>query len=519
MSLFGSMQQSFLGGIYRSARYRSTRALRGFMAKHNRGARIVAHLQRAFALPPPSLTSNDQALVERLGIFHARWYCEQYPDVLSSGIDPYVHYMQYGWREGRRPSSAFDPDGYARLEGSFSPRDHNPIIHLLQVGFGNPAVCSWLDANKQQGRGAQSPSIRLQNGVCLIGYLRSEIGLGQAARNLAYACDADQLPISFRQVPLPGRENDAEFRTKCTNVPDRRATLLVTGLPSILDLQQEIGPGRVNILYPFWELARIPNDWLEVARRFDEIWAPSAFIARSFPPNFGRPVRLVPQPVRTSDVPAINSAAAGSLRFYTYLDFDSHSTRKNSIAAIQAFRSAFPKAQRDVTLIVKARGGQDSGMRERLRGVAAQDPRIEVIDRTLDRAQMDSLMQSCDVYISLHRSEGFGFGAAEALAAGKPVVSTDYGGTTDFITPETGYPIAYDLVALKRGDYPGWENQVWADPKMDATVDAFRAIYADPSAATAKAMRGRSLLHERFAPAVVGAQVRALLVNLGCLEQ
>ena len=221
------------------------------------------------------------------------------------------------------------------------------------------------------------------------------------------------------------------------------------GLAFYLRPTHEIGLGRVNILYPFWELSRIPPAWLDVARRFDEIWAPSSFVARAFPPDFDRPVRLVRQPMWLSAVPANNARPPEILRLYTYLDFDSYSARKNPTAAVRAFQAAFPADQRDVQLVVKARGGQDSGVREWLVATASTDPRIELIDKTLNRDQMDAMMRGCDVFISLHRSEGFGLGAAEALAAGKAVVATDYGGTTDFITPDTGYPLAYDLVPLK----------------------------------------------------------------------
>src|SRR5262249_48634586 len=149
---------------------------------------------------------------------------------------------------------------------------------------------------------------------------------------------------------------------------------------------------------------------------------------------------------------------------------------------------------------------------------ASTDPRIEVIDKTLNRDQMDVMMQSCDVFISLHRSEGFGLGAAEALAAGKAGGATDFAGTNDLISPHTGYPVAYDLVPVKRGDYPGWEGQVWAEPKLDAIVAALRSVYEDRSAARAKGLRGQALLRELFAPAVVGARVQELLQNLGVLQ-
>ena len=501
-----------------SIRHRSKLAVRRLMQTNDRGQRLLADLQRICGFAAPPVTRNDRALAEQLGLFNAHWYCAEYPDVAASGADPFVHYMQYGWCEGRKPAPGFSAQDYAQLERGFNPHECNPIIHLLQMGLGNPAVCRWLDNTARPACTEQVASIRLQDGLCLIGYLCSEIGLGQAARNLAYACDAGRLPMSFRHLPLPGRESDAEFRTKCITVPDRKANLLVVGLPSICDLTHEIAPGRVNILYPFWELSRVPRAWLDVARRFDEIWVPSSFVAHAFPPDFDRPVRLVRQPVWTSAVLANNAPLPDILRLYTYLDFDSYSARKNPTAAVHAFQAAFAPGQRDVKLVVKVRGGQDSGIREWLAAKTSADPRIEVIDQTLNRDQMDAMMQSCDVFISLHRSEGFGLGAAEALAAGKAVVATDYAATTDLITPDTGYPVAYDLVPVKRGDYPGWEGQVWAEPKLDAMVAALRSVYEDRSAARAKGLRGQALLRELFAPAVVGARVQELLQNLGVLQ-
>jgi hypothetical protein len=43
--------------------------------------------------------------------------------------------------------------------------------------------------------------------------------------------------------------------------------------------------------------------------------------------------------------------------------------------------------------------------------------------------------------ISLHRSEGFGRGMAEALQQGVDVIATAYGGNTDFCTGPRAHPV------------------------------------------------------------------------------
>jgi glycosyltransferase involved in cell wall biosynthesis len=360
--------------------------------------------------------------------------------------------------------------------------------------------------------------MRLEDGLCIAGYLCSEIGLGEAARILAHACDSQRLPLSLCRLPsLPGRENEQEFATKSNKVSDRKAQLMVFGLSSVGKFVHAPTPGAINILYPYWELARVPPQWLPQVRMFDEVWAPSAFIASAFPEILDRPVRLVRQPVHLPAAVPPPRSGRDTLRLFTYLDFDSFGARKNPTAAVNAFRAAFAPAQRDVELVIKIRGTHDNGLRRWLMRTASADPRIKVIDRTLDRLRMNELMAGCDVFVSLHRSEGFGFGAAEALAAGKAVVATDYGGTTDFITPATGYPVDYVLEPVRPGEYVESEGQEWATAREDAAVAALRAIHADPAEADARARRGFALLAKQHALPVAGAEIARLLRELGAL--
>ncbi|WP_233880370.1 glycosyltransferase [Paraburkholderia flagellata] len=454
-----------------------------------------------------------------VGVFDEAWYCEAYPDVVAAGLDPYAHYMGSGWREGRQPAKWFDVEGYAARFPGFRPAEDNPVLHFFEHGLTDPQFHKQLGMDLWGGSQDDQPSQiskALQNGLCITGYLRSEIGLGQAARNLTYACDTARLPISMRNLPLPGRQNDLEFRSKCNSPVDRKANLVLVGLPAVVDMQAEVAPGRLNVFYPFWELERIPKEWHAAIRNFDEVWLPSSFVARGFAEIPGLVVRDVPQPVRLPrEVPP--SRGGSTLRFLTYMDTDSWVSRKNPKAAVEAFCAAFALNRRDVELTVKLRGDRGDGLRQWLGEVAAKDDRIHVVDRTLNRAEMDALMVENDVFISLHRSEGFGFGAAEALAAGRAVVSTDYSATTDFIDEQTGFPVACSMVPVGPGEYIRTENQVWAEVNLDAAVAALRAIEANPAEARARAMRGFAVLQDRFSPAVVGKEIGRILGEHGLI--
>lgn len=92
--------EQVLAGVLSSRSWRITRPLRrnrgndaAVMAQNSDAlsATEVAHLQAQY----PSVSWD--------------WYLAQNPDVAEQGIDPAWHYHHFGWREGRRPVSWFDP--------------------------------------------------------------------------------------------------------------------------------------------------------------------------------------------------------------------------------------------------------------------------------------------------------------------------------------------------------------------------------------------------------------------------
>ncbi|MBT8636329.1 glycosyltransferase family 4 protein [Polynucleobacter paneuropaeus] len=216
-------------------------------------------------------------------------------------------------------------------------------------------------------------------------------------------------------------------------------------------------------------------------------------------------------PVKIPKTFAPNKIASSKLRIYSSMDFDSAVSRKNPLGVLDAFKLAFPLKYKDVELILKIRGALHPQLRLILESYLLNDPRITIIEKTLTRAEIDELTQSCNIYLSMHRSEGFGFGPAEALACAKIVVCTDYGGTRDFINGKTGFPVEYQLTPVKPNEYPFWENQVWAEPSLESAALALRSVYDDYEKACRKAEMGRSLLLKNYSYEVIGALMKDLL--------
>lgn len=355
---------------------------------------------------------------------------------------------------------------------------------------------------------------RQRFGLDVVGYLLSEIGLGEAARLLVGALDAAQIPTRLVNVPLPGRQADDRLADRLAVSDKHAAALSIFGLMDLRVFATRASRHQVNIAYPYWELPTAPSSVRPIFDRFDAYWAPTTFIRDMLTAEQSRPVRLIPQPIRLSPRPPPALTFEGPLRVLSFFDYDSVMTRKNPLGAVHAFMAAFPVVKSDVQLVIKARGSLRTEAQERLYEFIERDPRIVIIDETLTREGMDALMASCHVFLSLHRSEGFGLGCAEALASGKIVVATNFGGPRDMITPATGYPVAFRPVRLAPDDYPESEGSYWAEPDVSHAAEILRAIYDRPAEAAAKPRAGYAYLKANHSFEVVGTRIAQALREL-----
>jgi glycosyltransferase involved in cell wall biosynthesis len=354
----------------------------------------------------------------------------------------------------------------------------------------------------------------LPDGLDIFGFFLSEIGLGQSARLYHAAAASQNISVTAVNRSLPGREAEPAFQGLLSRHGRHRIGLNIAGLVAFRKISREICSQRRNIALPLWELDTVSAHRIKSLRGFETLWAPSNFIKESLERSTNRPVALVRHPLHITTSTMPERDPANPLRILFFFDFDSFSTRKNPEGAVKAFQLAFHRNE-DVLLTIKTRGGSDVGRRSWLLHQASLDSRIRVIDETLPYEEIRSLLEQHDVFLSLHRSEGFGLGCAEALALGKIVVSTDYGGTRDFISEATGFPVSYKTVPVGEGEYIDAKGAVWAEPSIEHAAQRLREIYDTPEMAWEKARKGRQHLSRHHSVEVVGARLRDLLETEG----
>lgn len=52
----------------------------------------------------------------------------------AAHIDPLIHYIQYGWSEGRDPSASFHTTAYLLANPDITNAGVNPLQHYLEFG-------------------------------------------------------------------------------------------------------------------------------------------------------------------------------------------------------------------------------------------------------------------------------------------------------------------------------------------------------------------------------------------------
>lgn len=82
-------------------------------------------------------------------------------------------------------------------------------------------------------------------------------------------------------------------------------------------------------------------------------------------------------------------------------------------------------------------------------------PRIEILNSHLSSEEMVMFYQSCDAFVLPTHAEGWGLPTHEAMAMGLPVVTTNWGGTTEFVTSDNALLLdVIDLIDTSGGVIP-----------------------------------------------------------------
>jgi hypothetical protein len=349
-------------------------------------------------------------------------------------------------------------------------------------------------------------------GVNVVGYFRSELGVGEAARQVVSALDAHRiplLPIHGRTIP-PNRQGHAFTHLDPT---DARfpVNLICMNADVLGEFATQAGPdffdARYSIGMWFWEVERFPEIWVSAFDHLDELWLPTEHVVRAVSPLSSIPIVKVTLPV---DMPVIVPMARSELNlpdgFMFLFSFDHHSVfqRKNPLAVIEAYTRAFEPEDGACLVIKCINAASDQDNHRRMLDAAAGRPDVHVIDGYLSAEAKDAMVAACDCYVSLHRAEGFGLTMAEAMYLGKPVIATGYSGNLDFMTTDNSFLVDHQMVPIGPGAPPYPADSRWAEPDVDHASRLMRDVFDQPERSAERGRRAAADIRRTHSPDAAG---------------
>lgn len=258
--------------------------------------------------------------------------------------------------------------------------------------------------------------------------------------------------------------------------------------------------GKLVCIFP-WEYSVVPRQWVErIRRNAAEIWVPSQFVkdALSAGGVDRERIQVIPNGIDTSVfTPEGPAWRPEGCRRFMFLFVGGAIMRKGVDVLWKAYAKAFTRDD-DVTLVIKDIGAGTfylgMSLLEKMKMASTQPhaPHLIALNENFDDERLAALYRGCNAFVLPYRGEGFGMPLAEALACGKPVLTTGLGPAKEFCPPEAAY-----FIPARLQPYFNPQNQfgpmsgpeAWFAPDADALATAMRRLYEHPDeAARAGAM-------------------------------
>jgi glycosyltransferase involved in cell wall biosynthesis len=337
-------------------------------------------------------------------------------------------------------------------------------------------------------------------GINFIGDITGDSGVCEGARLTLQAIQQQQIPVSYVQkfYNIP---RQIEMVSKYRNLKTGNRHPVNLLYYNQIDVAHEkdelirLTDNKYTVSYWVWEIMILPEPALPAFDLVDEIWTASHFCKDIYQRYTDKPIHVIPHPIQMPNSISPNREQFGipqdRMVFMSSFNVSSVFARKNPLAIIDAFQKAFDGLSPAHTpvLVLKTQELENYPLVKQVLVNRMKEIGGILINGSLSRQNMYSLLSSCDVYISLHRSEGFGLGMAEAMYLGKPVIATAYSGNMDYMTDENSCLVDYHMRQILPDDhrYSPKDTRIfppdgqWANPDVDHASYYMQQLYADPS--------------------------------------
>ena len=336
--------------------------------------------------------------------------------------------------------------------------------------------------------------------VNLVAHLNAEMGVGEVARRLISLLSAAGIDLNLVPFEASKARKNHKGLYKTGNFLAGHGTISCVNADQLGALVAFFGISASNRKFHngfwAWELEDFPESFAPAAKLLDEIWTISKFTQESLSKALNTRVRTVKVPVPIPNAKTALKRKDFGIPEKTFLvtssfDFNSDIERKNPAGSIGAFLKAFPKPVGATLFLKSINGNKHTKSTKELLELAQGREDIVFLDGYLDHYQNKGLLELSDIYLSLHRAEGYGLNLADAMARKTAVLATNYSGNLEFMDEDSSVLVPFEKVIVS--NYAGMKvNSKWAEPDTEFASRKLRELFESAPLVETLAQKGFS---------------------------
>lgn len=318
----------------------------------------------------------------------------------------------------------------------------------------------------------------------------SSYSLAILNRNYALAMDSLGQNVKLYSTEGPGDYEPNSSFLDNTKIVKKLYSKVINSKDRFFICTRNLYPPRVhdvkaviNLLHAYgWEESMFPSSWVDHFNSYlTGITAMSSEVKKILIDNgVYVPITVCGLGVDHIDqVEPLSNYLLPDIKF-SFLHVSSCFPRKGIECLLSAYFQSF-NADDEVILIIKTFENPHNNIKSILNDFINKNPNapeVLIIDKELSLSEIKSLYLSSNAVVAPSYGEGFNLTVAEAMRLGVPVITTGWGGQTDFCNASNSWLI--DFSFEYSNTHLGLFSSVWARPSVSSLSKLMKECYASP---------------------------------------
>lgn len=432
--------------------------------------------------------TRQYRIIVKSGLFDARYYLTEHPEISQSGMDAAEHYLCEGYKKGFNPSRSFDGNLYLEMYPDVKAAGVNPLLHWLCYGKKEKRLSPVINSKNKYFKNLQNNG---KYDILLLSHELSLTGAPMALLNLALALKEQKRRVLILS-PLPGDMEKELRRVKIDYVVDRYLIYkLLSGNEAVKNFFASFGILFFNTVGTLRYARYISSanrkicwiheglhgyDWAknsyDVAASFDrmnEVYSVGEY-SKSFTDKYCTASKSKILLYGISDCRLPAKTDDGKISFGI---FGSCCVRKGQDVFVDAVKKLPPEIRRRCRFKIVGKMQNDDFCRSLRRQTESEDI---VFTGQLSHKKLLDEMNQTDVIVCPSQDDPMPIVCTEAALLGKTVICSDKTGTASFIRENiNGY-----VFRTERDDLSQIMTKAFAArEKLPEMGRAWHKVYAD----------------------------------------